>query len=360
MKSKYHFIKTFWIKATHWEFWPTAVVYFPVILLYPFWAIASWDLFFFRLVNPKMTMGGLYGSSKFESLKHLKAEFKPKTELFRPHHSFEQIIAGILNAGMSFPLIVKPDLGERGKGVEKVNNQAQLECAFRSQTSPFVIQSYLDKPFEAGIFYTRLPSQSSGIVSSIVIKVFLEIVGDGKSTIAQLAAQNKRAVLIWKNLLHNLEKSPGHVLKQGERLLLEPIGNHSRGTAFNSGNHLINEALSQWAESAAQKLPEFYYGRFDVRADSLEDFLKGETIKIMEVNGANAEPAHIYEEGFSLVEGMSTLVSYWHTIFLISRQNKKRFKRAKYAEAWLAYKAWKQTKSFKYNSFKQPLNQFNT
>jgi hypothetical protein len=355
MKSFKEYIARLLIKLNHWEFWPTALVYLPILICYPYWVLRTRSLFFFQAVNPRLRMGGLYGASKYQSLTYLKAEDKPKTLLFTKNEQYESVEQLFLKAGISYPIIIKPDIGERGKGIEKIDQTERLKPAVESQTSDYLVQEYLDMPFEAGVFYIKHPTQLLGKVTSIVVKGFLEIEGDGESTIKALAAKNKRAVLIWSKLKMGLSTPETYIPNLGEKIVLEHIGNHSRGTAFNDGNHLINQVLTDWAESVASQIPEFYYGRFDVRARSIEDFLRGETIKIMEVNGANAEPAHIYQEGASLTKGMKTLMHYWHTLYLISKYNLKTHPKVKFAEAWHAYKCWQEIKREKWSAYQQTL-----
>lgn len=355
MKKSKGYITRLLIKLNHWEFWPTTLVYLPVLICYPYWALRTGSLFFFQAVNPRLIMGGLYGASKQQALAFLKDSDKPKTLLFKTDASYQNVEKRFLDAGINYPIIIKPDLGERGKGIEKINRSSGLKPAVQSQTSDYLVQEYLDMPFEAGVFYIKHPSQAKGKVTSIVVKGFLEVEGDGTFTIKELAAKNKRAVLIWEKLKLGLTKNEDYIPEKGEKVVLEHIGNHSRGTAFNDGNHLINQSVTDWAESIALQIPEFYYGRFDVRARSQEDFLEGKTIKIMEVNGANAEPAHIYQEGAPLIKGMKTLLHYWNTLYLISKYNLKTHPKAKFSQAWQAYKAWQAIKRDKWNAYQQSI-----
>lgn len=342
-------LKRIWLRLTRWEFWPTAIVYLPVLICYPVWALLSRDVFFFSLVNPRMRMGGLYGASKFEGLFHLNADIKPITILCESGVSIDRVKAEMAAAGISFPLIIKPDLGERGKGVEKVLTEVQLARTLPTQTSAFIIQEYLDFPFEAGVFYVRNPGECRGKITSIVVKGFLSVVGDGVQSIREIIVRNNRALLIWEKLAISLKLDWNSIPNAGEVIVIEPIGNHCRGTAFNNGTHLINDQLQTVFEDIAQQLPEFYYGRFDVRAPSEADFIMGKGIKIMEVNGANAEPAHIYEEGASLVTGIWTLLSYWNRMYRIAKSNRSRFAPSTFHEALYAYRQWQHIKHEKWN-----------
>ena len=340
----------FLLKLKHWEFWPTTLVYLPVLFCYPYWTLRSGSLFFFALVNPNMKMGGLYGGSKYDALMGLNKRDIPTTLLFNPTDSVGLVTATMKDMKLDFPIILKPDLGERGKGVVKVDNLDQLEKCLTMQISPFILQEYIDLPFEAGVFYIHKPSESKGTVTSVVVKGFLKIVGDGESTIEQLAAKDKRAVLIWGSLMKSIVPSCDKILPKGQELTLEPIGNHRRGTAFNDGTHLITDQLIEATERMAQSLPNFHYGRFDVRAESEEAFRMGKTMSVMEVNGANAEPAHIYQEGTPLIKGLITLVQYWNTLFSIAMENKKNHALPKFWEAWIVYRDWQNIKKGKWDA----------
>lgn len=295
-------------------------------------------------------MGGLYGASKWHSLKFLQEANRPNTLLVQLGKPMDAIVEEMNRDGLSYPVVVKPDYGERGKGVELVHNQAQLQRAVDSHKTDFLIQEYLDMPVEAGLFYIRYPWEEKGRLTSIVVKGFLTVTGDGHHNIDELALRNKRAVVIWNRLRPSLEMDLKRVPLQGEEVVLEPIGNHSRGTAFNDGNFLINSQLEKAVQALADQHPGFYYGRFDVRVPDMDSLQRGEHIKVMEVNGANAEPAHIYQEGASLVKGLFTLVSYWQIIFRISKFNQKSHSKVKFKDALFFYQQWTSAKQTKWNA----------
>jgi len=341
--------KRFWIRLTHWEFWPTWVVYLPVLLCYPIWAIRAGSFYFYANVNPGMAMGGLYGASKKSALDPIPEGNKPKTLSFAPGTDVDAVMSVVHEAGLSFPLVVKPDQGERGKGIEVVHAKMELQSAVGSHPTPFLIQPYLDLPFEAGVFYVRMPNEPHGRVTSVVVKGFLTVTGNGQDTLETLALQNMRAALIWNDLKGCLWDNPQRVLDEGEVVVLESIGNHSRGTAFLDGRHLIEEAVVEEANRLASCIPGFFYGRFDLRAPSEEDFVAGRGWQLVEVNGANAEPAHIYQEGASLLSGVRSLVQHWTWACEISRLNRKHHPHIRRKEAIAMCKEWRMVKATKWS-----------
>lgn len=306
-----------------WEFWPTWLIYLPV---YPYWlwlSLRSRTFFFFSTANPSMTMGGLWYASKFDQLKHLHPQLIPKTLLFEPEEPIEQVILKLKDADMDFPLIIKPDRLERGRGVQLIKTKEQLKKALSHLPYTYLLQEYIDYQFEAAVFYVRLPNQAAGTITSIATKDFLKIIGDGEQTTAQLLAKQPRA----KNQMQRLEVQMGamwnYIPQKNKEVLIEPIGNHNRGTVFLNAKHLINEKLNVVFDKIAKQMPDFYYGRFDLRCPTLENFKAGKNIKIIEVNGANAEPAHMYDPNFTPLKGWGALLNNWRILFEISRQNMK-------------------------------------
>ncbi len=113
------------------------------------------------------------------------------------------------------------------------------------------------------------------------------------------------------------------ILPKGKQLELVSIGNHCLGTAFLDANHLINNQLHDVFDSISKQIDGFYFGRYDLRAGSIEDLYAG-NFKVMELNGCGAEPAHIYQPGSSLFAAWKVLFTHWKTLYLISRQNHKK------------------------------------
>ena len=67
----------------------------------------------------------------------------------------------------------------------------------------------------------------------------------------------------------------------------------------------------------------FYFGRFDIRVKSFEDFAEAKNFKIVELNGVTSEATSIYDPKNSLVEAYKTLFRQWEIAFEIGAQNKK-------------------------------------
>ena len=223
---------------------------------------------------------------------------------------------------MPFPLIAKPNIGERGFKVEKINNNAALTKYHNDVLCDYILQEFIDYPIELGVFYYRLPNDEKGSVTSIAIKEFMTVTGDGKSSILELMNESPRARFQIKSMKKKLGHKINMIIPKDEKLLLEPIGNHCRGTRFINGNYLINEKLHIVFNNITKNMNGFYYGRFDLKVKSIDDLYEGENIKIMELNGASSEPGHIYDSSYGLVNAYTNLMFHWNILANIAIQNK--------------------------------------
>lgn len=268
-------------------------------------------------------MGGMLGESKFDVLELIPDPYKPKT-IFVKFPTNQQVVLDLLrHHRFQFPVIFKPDLGERGFMVKRIMNEADVERYLKKINVDFLIQELVDLPIECGVFYTRFPNEKDGKVTSVVLKEMLTVTGNGTDTLQKLILDKPRAKLQWEALKETHSERINSIIPKGEMVELNPIGNHCLGTKFLSGQHLINEKLSQTFDTLSKRIEGFYFGRYDLRCASVQDLYEGK-IKILELNGCGAEPAHIYHPGFPLFKALRTLFNHWQNMFAISRQNHKR------------------------------------
>lgn len=314
----------FFIRLRSWEYWPFSVVYAPVIVYWLWLSIKARSLFFFTAANPGIETGGMLGESKIDLLDQISDEFKPKTVFVPVGSPADTLLVGLSAQRLSFPVIAKPNAGERGWRVNQLTTETELLTYAQASPVDFLVQEYVDEPLELGVFYYRFPGESQGIVSSIVQKEFLSIRGNGRDCIETLIRQNNRAILQLPTLTEQYGRRFGEVLPIGDVLTLVSVGNHCRGTKFLNANHLITSELARIFDTISQPIAGFYYGRYDLRCRSVADLYAGKHIKIVELNGVGAEPAHIYQPGFSIWEGWRVLFQHWTAMYKISRENHRR------------------------------------
>ena len=317
-------LRHFFIKLLSWEYWPTAVVYFPVSFYYLFLALRARSFYFFSAANPGIETGGLFFESKWSIYQLLPEWSYPTTVFISESLKIDAILNEIQSKGLKFPLIAKPDRGERGWCVQKINSASELEKYRENVPVDFLLQEYIDQPLELSVYYFRKPDAEHGIVSSLTQKVLLQIKGDGKSTIAEHIQRNPRAFLQRQVLINNPDLDLNEIVMDGETRILVPYGNHVRGAMFVNLEHEIDPALTKAIDSIATQIPGFFVGRFDLRCSSLEDLRNGTNISILELNGVGAEPSHIYHPGYSFFKAQKDIARHMKMIFQAAMINKKR------------------------------------
>ena len=310
---------TIWVKLFHWEYWDFNLIYGSVFFLHLWQSFKARSFFYFSASNPGLENAGFIGERKSEIMKKIPSDLQPKWFLVE-NFQLPDLLNELEISGIKFPLICKPNVGERGKGVAKIENQEDLIKYHTEVNSPYLVQSFVPFPLEFGVFYFRIPGEAEGKVSSIVQKVFLSVEGDGISTLADLVENEPRARFVKYYLGCKFKDIWHDILAKGKKLELEGIGNHCRGTTFLNANSLITKELTDSFDLISKKIKGFYFGRYDIRVASIADLQAGH-IQILELNGAGAEPAHIYQPGFSFFEGQKVLLRHWQALFEISRKN---------------------------------------
>jgi RimK-like ATP-grasp domain len=314
----------FLVKLLNYEYWPWWALYVPILpyLFYQAWRSGS--MTYFTAANPLMEMGGFIGDSKILILDHIDTKYKPNTLFFAKISNTKTAIEVMEKQGISFPFIIKPNEGERGKGVEKITNKNALDQYLENNSENLIIQEYIDYPLELGVFYHRLPTQKQGKITSLTRKEFLAVTGNGQQTIEVLMQNNTRARFQIAAMHKRLGAGMQEVLANNEHRQLEPIGNHCRGTKFINANDKITEELRQVFDEISCNIPSFHYGRFDLRVPSWSDLYAGRNIKILELNGAVSEPAHIYDPSYQLWRAYRDLAKHWRILADICIEQRKK------------------------------------
>lgn len=318
-------------RIVKWEFWPIQIFYLPVVVYVLFLAIKHRSLTAFTAANPAIPAGGFKGESKDEIYNCLKSSpaagpFMLKHELIKSDEPaakrLEMAWRFIDDNRLWFPLAVKPDAGERGKGVSIVHSISELETAIISTKFDLIIQEFASG-HEVSIFYYRYPNADSGRIFSITEKRFPTVTGDGRSSIEELILNDKRAVCMARKYfeanLQQLERIPA----AGDEVALIDIGTHSRGAVFLDGERFKSDALGQKIDKICSGADGFNFGRFDIRARSLDALQHGRNFKIIEFNGVTSESTNIYDPRYSLADAYRILFRQWQIAFEIGTENIK-------------------------------------
>lgn len=317
-----------WRRWTRWEFWPLWLLNLPVVL-HCLWLAALWRRpTLFTAANPGIPAGGFVLESKSDILSALgDAAAVPAFRVLEPVAGAEERIARARRAhaesGLGFPVVVKPDVGERGTGVRVIRDASALDAWAAATAERAILQEHVGGE-EFGVFWIGRPGERAGRIFSITAKEFPAVTGDGRRSLEELILADERAVC--QASLHlarpaaELERVPA----TGERVTLVEIGNHCRGTTFRDGRGLETPALARRIDEIASSLPGFHLGRLDLRAPSAEAFGEGRGLRVLEINGVTSEPTHIYEPGASLFAAWRALAEQWRTAFEIGAENVRR------------------------------------
>ena len=316
-------MKLFIHKIANFEYWPFQVLYLPIYFLWGYYAFKARSFFFFNAANPKIKNGGFIMESKKNIYDLLPKKYYPKTILIKENTDLNTIVNLVVEKGIYFPLIAKPDIGLRGSGVKKIKTASQLKNYAEKANFDFLLQDLIPFKKEVGIFYVRHPHQKKGKITGIVSKEFLIVTGDGISTIEKLIHQTPR----FKIQLDVLKEEYGDllqiVLEKGQTANLVPFGNLARGAKFLDGSDLITPKLTEMINTIATQIPEFCFGRFDIMYNSFEELEQGENFLIVELNGAASEPTHIYDPKHSLWFAWKELARHIRYLYEISVANHK-------------------------------------
>ncbi len=314
------------IEIFNWEYWPTYMFYIPLLPLYVYYSLRSKSFTYFVATNPAIKNGGDATESKFETLKLLPKNLIPKSVFVPSNQNIITSIENLKKENLHFPLIIKPDIGYRGLLVKKLNKQKDLEDYLRKYSNiNFIIQEFVSYKNECGILYVRYPDESKGKITSITLKKYLSVKGDGKSSVSELIRndnQAQRYESIYKNqIVQYLNYQP----KKDEIFLLNEIGNHCKGAAFLNGNHLINTKLAKTFDKISKSVKGVYFGRYDLKYDSFQSLVLGKDFKIIELNGVISEPTHIYDApNSSYLYALKSIAKHWKYVYQIGKINHKK------------------------------------
>jgi hypothetical protein len=95
-------------------------------------------------------------------------------------------------------------------------------------------------------------------------------------------------------------------------------------------------------ERIARSMPNFYFGRIDIRFESLPALLRGEGFRIIEINGTGSEATHIWDPTTSLREAWRAQFFHYGAAFRIGAANRARGVRTSGIRSM--YRLWRRQK----------------
>ncbi|HVW82455.1 MAG TPA: D-alanine--D-alanine ligase [Candidatus Paceibacterota bacterium] len=331
------------------ERWPDALFYAPVFFYWLWLSLRHRSLTLPTIANLPPALSGYLGESKSAALDLLGPQGRARVAPYAvfaasqaedPAEDRARAARAVARAGISYPLVAKPDIGQNGAGVRIVPDEAALlrYLAAFPRGGRVIVQKYIEEEGEAGVFYVRYPHEERGRIVSLTLKFFPRVRGAGGRTLRELIEADPRA----RRIKHLYFKRHGarldRAVPEGEEVRLISVGNHCKGAVFKNGAAEITPQMETAFDAIAREIPGFHFGRFDVRFASLEALKRGEGFRILEVNGADSEMTHIWDARATLAGAWRDQFYQFRTAFEIGSENRARGARAVGPGAFLA--AW--------------------
>ncbi len=320
--------------VSFFEFWPGWLFYTPVVLQCLALGVRYRSPVALTAANPAIDAGGLCGESKVSILDQVGQSARPwlarytsvTTHPWDGRADFAAAEQAMEAAGLGYPLVAKPDVGCNGTGVRLIGDAADLYryLAAFPREERVLLQEFLPEEGEAGLFYVRHPDEKHGRITSITLKYPPVVTGDGRSTLRELILADPRAGqvahLYLPRLAHRLHEVPA----QGERVRLVFVGNHCKGSIFRNGARHATPELTACFDRIGAALPDFHFGRIDVRFSSLAALSRGEGFRIIEINGAGSEATHVWDPATSLLDAWRAQFFHYGEAYRIGAANRDR------------------------------------
>jgi hypothetical protein len=312
------------------EFWPDWLFYTPVVIHWILLGMRYGDFSLPTAANPRITTGGLCGESKLSILSQIGPEAQalvaPACGVTAHPDGIAAAEAAMQGLGLGYPVVAKPDIGCNGTGVRLIHDRTAMTRYLRAFPAgeTMVLQQFASEPNEAGIFYIRHPDEPHGRITSVTIKRPPVVVGDGRATLRALILADERARLVPHLYLDRLADRLDLVPEQGETIQLVFVGNHCKGSIFQDGRTLVTPALTEAIDRLARSMPDFFFGRIDVRFASTVALRRGTGFRVIEINGSGSEATHIWDPSTKLLDAWRTQFFHYGSAFRIGAANRRR------------------------------------
>ncbi|RJL21550.1 hypothetical protein [Paracoccus siganidrum] len=274
--------------------------------------------------NPAMEAGGLWGESKSQGLDLFGPLGRAQLARFAclqcdADAPLDCALAAMAEAGLDFPVVAKPDRGYQGWGVRLIQRAEDLAAylAVQPPGAAVLLQELVDLPGEAGIFYLRHPDQARGRIVSMAFVYPPHVIGDGRRSVAQLVQADKvlrpNSAIYRGRHPESWETVPGpgafHVLTNARSARL--------GAVYRDALPLVTPQLEALIDEISREIPDFHFGRFDIRFRSPEDLGAARDFRILELNGAGAEMLHFWAGDGTLRQAYRALWRQYRWLFAI-------------------------------------------
>ena len=310
---------------------PERIFYILPALMWLLLAVRHRSLTLPSAANPSLDAGGLWGESKSQGL----ALFGPTGQRFLPSHAIvdcvpgtdrvEVALAQMDAAGLGFPVVAKPDRGYQGWGVRLLTSADELAdyLALQPDHARVMLQALIDMPGEAGVFYIRQPGEAKGRIVSMAYVYPPHVIGDGQRSVAELVAADP---ILQANADIYRKRQPetwDRVLADDEFHMLTNARSARLGAVYRDAMADVTPELETVIDRITREIPDFHFGRFDIRFTSPEELRQGRGFRIVELNGAGAEMLYIWVGTGTAMNAWRCLWQQYRTLFAIGARMRK-------------------------------------
>jgi hypothetical protein len=315
--------------VSFFEFWPAWLFYAPIVVHCFALGLRHGSFTLPTAANPRITAGGLCGESKTSILdqvappaRHWLAAYTRLATSADPEQDQRAAIRALAAAGLGYPIVAKPDIGCNGAGVRLIRSEAELARYLREfpRGIPLMLQALAEEEGEVGLFYVRRPGKPRGHITSVTLKSAPVVTGDGRRTLRQLILADPRAGRVSHLLLPRLAPRLDEVPASGATVRLVFVGNHCKGSTFRNGDEHVTEELTGAIDAIAHAIPDFHFGRFDLRFRSLPELRRGRGFTVIEINGVGSEATHIWDPRTGLIDAYASQFAHYREAFEIGRR----------------------------------------
>ncbi|VVP68426.1 hypothetical protein PS914_00704 [Pseudomonas fluorescens] len=293
---------------------PVTIYYFPLIFSYIYLSAKYRSFLHIFASNPTIALGGAFSISKNDFYKNIiTLNVVPKTLRFPSYRALQEHCRReqpfkLFEQNLYEPsYIIKPDLGERGRGVIAFFRKVPDECNTSKIQEPMLLQEFVSGE-EFSIFYSNPSDEQNAQILTITRRTTPTLRSDGRSTIKELIIANTKKNTVRKKLIKVNAERLDWIPPPGKDIRLSFIANHSQGATFCTVASNIKEGrLLELLNCISNSCGGLCHGRFDAKAKNLQWLLTGNDVKILEFNGAYAEPLQIYDKNCSLWKMYKTL-----------------------------------------------------
>ena len=312
---------------------PERLFYLVPALMWLALAIRHGSLTLPSAANPAMEAGGLWGESKSQGLDLFGPQGRRRIAPFArvtcgpdAEATARAALGAMAAERLNFPVVAKPDRGYQGWGVRLIRDRADLADYLRLQPEGALVllQKLIEFQGEAGIFYIRRPGEAKGRIVSMALVYPPHVTGDGTRTLAQLVAADN---ILAPNAAIYRERHPedwDRILPKGQFHRLTNARSARLGAVYVDALDQVTPALSRAIDEISCEIPDFHFGRFDIRFDSPQALREGRGFCIVELNGAGAEMLHIWAGSGRLMGAWRTLWRQYRALFGIGAEMRRR------------------------------------